>query len=209
MVHAKARDYPIFVAPDGRKFPSMVKAWHFHTSNFPLSLETLPSGTLSLQTGPTVPILAASNALTDDATTPNSHITDVLLALLRACDLTVHDVPPGVLTSASAAFSKDCPAVLRDLARERVALFGCESVPRTRQPSPTRPVSVLPSQGVSYDRSPARDRRAAAYYTQVLRKADARFFRPLLLSGHCGHAMAGAVTEVSRCGRPRRPRLGS
>ena len=134
----------------------MVKAWEFHDSSLPGSKETLPMETISLQTSsqyssPATLPSSSSNSLpiSDDNTLPPPRFTDILAALLRACDLTYEAVPAGIVTSADAAFSSACPTALRELARQRIALFGCEDVPRSRQPSPTGRAPAAPPQGVS------------------------------------------------------------
>ena len=84
VVHAKARDYPSFVAPNGRKFPSMVKAWDFHNSTLPSSVETLPHVTIPFQTSSicassgTSSIETSSSLSTADAATSRPIITDFL-----------------------------------------------------------------------------------------------------------------------------------
>jgi len=112
----------------------------------------LPVGTTPLQSLPSVVPPRTSNVSNSAIAAPPPYtpvVTNVLASLLRACDLSLDAVPPGVFTSVDAAFSPACPDVLRELARQRVALFGCEDVPRTRQPSPTKPAPAVLPQGTS------------------------------------------------------------
>ena len=85
-----------------------------------------------------------------NACVPCVNVSDVLVSLLAACGLSVESLPCGVNNSVSAATSKLCPPALRELARQRVALFGAEDVPSVRTRSPVRgPVPQTTGSGVS------------------------------------------------------------
>lgn len=139
-MQAKARDYYVFVSPHGVRFPSMRKAWSYFLSRPP------PDPLRPEAASATTTTITESDTQDTTSVVP---ITSVLSSLLRACGLSTTDIPPGITNSVQAAASGLCPSPLRALARERVSMFGCDELPRTRSVSPCKMPKADASSGIS------------------------------------------------------------
>ena len=95
-MQAKARDYFVFVAPHGARFPSMKKAWEFFRSQSP--------------SDPSQPETASATIVTSESDTQSSTtavpITSVLSSLLR----TRSSCPHGWATGAANVKRNKCGA---------------------------------------------------------------------------------------------------